>query len=83
MYFVLPQSYRNKNTPKTWLCLAQHRYLWDKGYGVLEKTLNSSLNLFLVQAVGNAKDTLGDIVNTGKDAASTVVDHVGKVVSGN
>lgn len=36
-----------------------------------------------MQAVGNAKDTLGDIVNTGKDAAATVVDQVGKVVSGN
>jgi len=35
-----------------------------------------------MQAVGNAKDTLGDIVNTGKDAAQTVVDQVGKAVSG-
>lgn len=34
-----------------------------------------------VQAVGNVSGTVGDIVNTGKDAAKTVVDHVGNTVS--
>jgi len=34
-----------------------------------------------MQAVGNVSGTVGDIVNTGKDAAKTVADHVGKTVS--
>ena len=36
-----------------------------------------------MQAVANAKGTVGDIVNTGKDAAQTVVDHVKDAAAGN
>jgi ElaB/YqjD/DUF883 family membrane-anchored ribosome-binding protein len=45
--------------------------------------LKEAIASIATQALGNAKNTVNDLVNTGKDAAGVIKDHVSGAISGN